>query len=59
MNTGAVEVVAGHVTVLGYRSNIWGPPGGKFVRREIYSYRLVRVEMFEELRRTGRLSEWV
>jgi hypothetical protein len=31
-NVGAIEIVAGHVTSIVYRFNLWGPPGGKFIR---------------------------
>ena len=35
VNAGAVQILAGHVTLLEYRPNVWGPPGGKFVHNKI------------------------
>lgn len=56
VNAGAVQILPGYVSVLEYRPNWLGPPGGKFVSREIGWENAVPIEDFPRLRDEGALS---
>lgn len=53
-NCGAVQVFAGQVTVLEYRPNWAGPPGGKFISK---GTRVMSPEQFLDYRTSQRAGE--
>lgn len=58
-NAGGVRVLADRVTVLGYRPNWLGPPGGSFIRYEVLADRALSFPRFQLLRDEGTLEQWV
>ena len=54
-----MQILPGCVTAIGYRPNLFGPPGGSFERFEVEADRALALADFARMRDEGRLERWV